>query len=255
MMACRTAILRHPGDDPGRGLTGANLGPPDPALLKAQHRAYRERLRAMGVDVIVLEALAGHPDSYFPEDVAVVTDETAVMTRPGALQRRGEVSSVESVLEQYRPTGRIRNPGTLDGGDVLIVDRHCVIGLSRRTNRSGAEQLAGLLDVHGYEVDLVSIPESLHLKSSVNYLDARTLLVTRPCRDLDCFRRYRKLVVPDGDEYAANVVEINGKILFPEGFGRTREMLEGAGFPTVCLDVSEIRKMDGGLTCLSLRLS
>ncbi len=249
------AIARKPSPSSIHGLTTANLGKPDLDALSRQYRNYVDTLSDLGLEIIELEALADFPDSYFVEDTAVVTPEIAVIMRPGAASRRNEPDHLIGVLERFRTTARIESPGVIDGGDVLVVGKHCIIGLSERTNQQGAEHLHGILTEFGYQGDTVKVPEALHLKSSVNFLDTETLLVTRSCRTLDCLSGYQKLVVPDGEEYAANVVWVNDHILIPEGFPGTRQLLEQHGFAVIALPVSEMAKMDGGLTCLSLRLT
>ncbi len=249
------AIVRRPAHSAVLGLTTVDLGKPEFDLLMPQYEHYLQTLKALGLEITELEPLEDYPDSYFIEDVAIVTPELAVVTRPGADQRRGETEHVADALAKHRPVEFIKSPGTLDGGDVLIVQKHCVVGLSERTNQSGAEQLCTILAKHGYMGDIVVVPEALHFKSSVNFANQDTLLVTKRCFDLDCLASYKKLVVPDGEEYAANVVEINGTILMPMGFPGTRELLIHNGFKVIEMPVSEIAKMDGGLTCLSLRLT
>ncbi len=228
---------------------------PDVSLLKSQWDSYYEVLKTLSRDVIVLEALFDFPDAYFVEDVAVVTPEIAVLTRPGASARTGETVHMESVLSDYRDCVHIRAPGTLDGGDVLVVGNHCIIGLSERTNLAGAKQLCDALRSHGYRGDIVNVPEALHFKSSVNFIDQETLLVTETCANLACLSAYKKLVVSPADSYAANVVWFNDSLLIPEGYLEVEEMLLDHGSNVITMPVSEIAKMDGGLTCLSLRLT
>jgi dimethylargininase len=211
-----------------------------------QYEAYVATLKNIGIEVVELEPLEEFPDAYFVEDAAVVTPEVAVMMRPGTASRRDEPGYIQKILADYRRLEFISTPGTIDGGDVLIVDRHCIVGLSGRTNRSGAEQLCEILGDYGYRV---------HFKSSVNFLDNKTLLVTRTCNSLRCISDYERIVVPDGEEYAANVVWINGRILVARGFPGTLSQLRKQGYETIEMSVSEIEKMDGGLTCLSLRLN
>ncbi len=251
----QSAICRSPSRRSIEGLTSVDLGTPDLALLLKQHDQYISTLGALGVEVTLLDALEAFPDSYFTEDVAIVTPEVSVITRPGAIQRRGETEYIQEALEKFRDVRSIRAPGTLDGGDVLVVNKHCVVGLSERTNHDGATQLGAHLAEFGYHTDIVNVPEALHFKSSVNFVDANTLLVTQACYEMDCIAEYRKLVVPEGEEYAANVVWMNGVILMPEGYSGTRRLLEENGYQIREMAVSEIAKMDGGLTCLSLRLT
>ena len=247
------AIARKPGPEFADGLTTSELGRPDFTLMLAQHGAYLAVLRQLGLEVEVLEALPGHPDAYFVEDVAVVTPDVAVITRPGAPERRGEEEGMAGVLGRYRPVARILAPGTVDGGDVLMVGRHFFVGISQRTNLEGAQALGGILERHGCTWTPVAVAAGLHLKSSVNWAGEDTLLLSRAFMDRPEFRGYRRLVVEPGEEYAGNTLWVNGHLLVPEGFPRTLAQLEALGLPIHRVDTSEARKMDGGLTCMSLR--
>jgi dimethylargininase len=247
------ALVRTPGPDAGDGLTTANLGRPDIPLLLAQHAAYIEGLRSLGLEVTVLPALAGFPDAYFVEDAAVVTSEVAVITRPGAPARRGEVASMEATLAGFHPIARIEPPGTLEGGDVLRVGKRFFIGLSDRTNEAGAGQLARILAEHGYESIVVPVGAGLHLKSSLNSLGGHDLICAAGFAPLGPFAGCRLMRLDPGDEYAANSLWLNGSLLVPAGFPRVRRKLERLGLPILEIATSEMRKMDGGLTCLSLR--
>lgn len=235
------------------GLTTSHLGSPEYALMMQQHTAYVETLTAQGIEVIELDPLPGYPDAYFVEDTAIVTPDVAVIARPGARARRGEEKSIEPVLAQYRRIERIHAPGTVDGGDVLAVENHFFIGISNRTNKQGAQQLGRILERYGNTWAEVPVGESLHLKSSINYVGRNTLLVTRAFSDVSILDGYEKIVVEEGEEYAANSLLVNGVLIVPAGFPGTTEKLRDAGYEIVELDVSEARKMDGGLTCMSLR--
>ena len=247
------AITRRPCAALGQGLTTAALGAPDHTLALRQHEAYVQALRACGLEVLVLEPVADHPDAHFVEDCAVLLPEVAVVTRPGALARRGEVASVAEVLPGDRPQARIEAPGTLEGGDVLVVGRQVLIGISERSNRAGAAQLGAIVASHGYTWTAVPLAAGLHLKSSVNLLTAELLLVTAAFAERPELAGWRRLVVPADEDYAANSLRINEQLLVPGGFPATEALLRQQGFATVVLDTSEMRKMDGGLTCLSLR--
>jgi dimethylargininase len=247
------AIVRKPGANCAQGLTTAKLGEPSFDLVLAQHKAYTEALSALGLHVIVLEAEPDYPDAYFCEDTAVVTPDVAVITNPGAVSRRGEVDTIEPVLARYRPTTRIRPPGTVDGGDVLMIDRHFLIGLSERTNREGAEQLGQILESYGCTWTAIPVGKGLHLKSSVNYIGRDILLVSNDFAERDEIKWFDKVVVDDNESYAANTLWVNDCLFVARGFPKTRRQLEGRDFKVQELDVSEMRKMDGGLTCLSLR--
>jgi dimethylargininase len=247
------AITRLPGENFALGITTSDLGAPDYELMQSQHRGYVDALQSLGLQVTVLEALPDYPDAYFVEDVAVVTAEIAVITRPGAPARRGEEQAILEALALYRPTAHIQAPGTLDGGDVLIIGKSVFIGLSARTNADGAAQLGNLLEPYGYAWTGVPVGGGLHLKSGVNALSEDTLLITQEFSEVDVFRTYRKIIVPAGEEYAANTLRINNGLITPRGYPGVRRALSRLELEIIELDVSEACKMDGGLTCMSLR--
>jgi len=247
------AIVRLPGPDAGRGLTTAGLGSPDRSLLLEQHASYVRTLRGLGLEVIVLDPAPGFPDAYFVEDTAVVLPELAVLAHPGAPSRRGEAPLIEPVLARYRKVIRVEPPGTLDGGDVLAVGSRFFIGLSARTNMEGAEQLGRILAGQGFSWSPVAVAGGLHLKSGVCALGDETLVIAGWLADNEAFRGDRKIVLPPGEEYAANSLWVNGSVLIPAGFPSVRRKLARLGWPVIELETSEFRKMDGGLTCLSLR--
>jgi len=247
------AVVRKPGPDFHEGLTTSNLGKPDYEKMKIQHEAYVDKLRELKLSVTVLEVEPGFPDAHFVEDAAVVTPDVAVITNPGAPARQGEEKTIEPVLSAWRPTVRIESPGTVDGGDVLMMGGHFFIGLSERTNREGAEQLGRILEGFGNTWCTVDVGEGLHLKSSVNGVGSNTLLLTEDLKDLPVFDSYEKIVLVPGETYAGNSLFINDQLIVPGGFPETKARLERLGYPVHVLDMSEVRKMDGGLTCLSLR--
>lgn len=247
------AITRKPGVDFAQGLTTSSLGPPDYRLMLAQHAAYVQELRSLGLEVIELDPLPGYPDAYFVEDTAVVTPEAAVITRPGAETRRGEEQAVAPVLSRYRQLFWLESPATLEGGDVLMAGRHFFIGVSERTNQAGAEQLGAILAGYGYTWVAVPVGEGLHLKSGVNYLGSDTLLVTAQFAGEPAFAGYKQILVDETEAYAANTLWINDCLVTPTGCPNTLEQLYSLGFKVIELDVSEACKMDGGLTCMSLR--
>jgi dimethylargininase len=247
------AITRKPGENFARGLTPFKHEMPSYELIVKQHEAYVETLRSFGLEVIGLDALQDYPDAHFVEDTAVVTPDVAVIANPGAASRRGEVDTIAQVLARYRKTIRIQAPGTLDGGDVLMVGTHFFIGLSERTNKEGAEQLGRILEAHGNTWTTVPVVAGLHFKSSVNYVGKNTLLVTEDFADFDELKSYDKIVVDMDEAYACNTLLVNDLLITPKGFPATRKKLERMGFEIIELDMSEARKMDGGLTCLSIR--
>jgi dimethylargininase len=249
-----TAVCRRPGPDLGAGLTTSGLGAPDFALACEQFDLYVAALEGLGLEMIVLEALEGYPDAHFVEDTAVLTTDMSVITNPGAPARRGERPSIAQVLGSQGQHDRIRAPGTLDGGDVLMIDNHFLIGISDRTNPEGARQLGDILDSFGYTWQTVPVGAGLHFKSSVNQVAENVLLVTDAFADCQELSRYRLIQVPEGEEYAANTLYINGRLIMPTGYPGTRSLLETLDLPIIELNTSEFRKMDGGLTCLSLRI-
>lgn len=248
----RHAICRRPGPDLARGLTTSDLGAPDFAVALAQHEAYVQTLRDLDLDVTVLEAAPGFPDAHFVEDTAVVTPHVAVIARPGHSDRCGEEQTIAPVLAEHRPLEQIVAPGTLDGGDVLMVGNHFFIGVSERTNTAGAAQLAAILARFGHTATTVPVAAGLHFKSSVNEL-GEVLLLTRDFAAREELNGYPQLVVPKGEEYAGNTLRINDRLLTPAGYPGVRQLLEDLEMEVTVLDMSEVRKMDGGLTCLSLR--
>jgi dimethylargininase len=247
------AIVRRPGLDLASGLTTSTGSPPDVELALAQHRAYVDLLVAAGVEVTELEPLVGFPDAYFVEDVAVMLDDSAVVTRPGAAERRGEEEAIAPVLATIMPIVRIDEPATVDGGDVLRLGEHFLIGVSDRTNEEGAAQLAAILAARGLASSAMAVGAGLHLKSSAAALDETTLLLTSEYAKRPELAAWDKVVVEPGEEAAANVIILGGRVVMAAGFAATRRRLEAAGRQVVELDVSEARAMDGGLSCMSLR--
>ncbi len=252
-MTFSTAVTRHPCPNFAAGLTTAELGQPDYGLMCCQHQEYIDTLRQLGLDVIVLDPLSAFPDGHFVEDVAVITPELAVITRPGAPSRRGEIAAIQSILSQYRPLACIEPPGFLEGGDVLLVEKHFFIGLSERTNEAGAEQLGRLMEPYGYTWSTVPVGEGLHLKSGVNYVGDGTLVVTADFTNNPQFDGFDKIIVDSDEVYGANTLLVNDTLLMPVGFPKLRGKLAELGRGIIELDMSESQKMDGGLTCLSLR--
>ena len=248
------AITRRPAQNFASGLTTAShQTPPDYSLLLFQHRRYLETLSDLGLEVIELPELVEYPDAYFVEDVAVITAEFAAITNPGAPTRRGEADHISAEVSRLRPCRRITDPGYLDGGDVLQVDNHFFVGISERTNMVGAAQLGEWLQEFGYTWTPVPVGAGLHLKSSINYLGNNTLLLTEDFAAMALFSAYKQIVLPKEEVYAANTLAVNDHLITPHGFPHTLEMLGAMGMPVIELDVSEVSKMDGGLTCLSLR--
>jgi dimethylargininase len=251
------AIVRRPGANFADGLTPGHLGRPDLAKALAQHERYCEALEHCGLTLTRLEPDPAFPDSTFVEDTAVLTTNQAVLTRPGAASREGEVAAMADVVRRFFGKVRtIQSPGTLDGGDICQAGDRCFIGISHRTSEDGALQLASFLAEEGISstlVDIRGVPGVLHLKSGMAYLDPGRMAVIEEYKGFTEFEGWEILVVPRGEEYAANCVVVNGHILLADGYAGMSRALTALGYPLLTLDMSEFRKMDGGLSCLSLR--
>lgn len=248
------AITRPPAASYTAGITTADLGPPDLALALQQHAAYVQALRDCGLDVTVLDAAPDFPDGCFVEDSALLTRQGAVITRPGADSRRGEAALIEpEITARFERVARIEAPGTLDAGDVMMVGDHFYVGLSERTNAAGAAQLLAILDDFGLGGETVPMREMLHLKTGVNSLEQDRLLVTGEFVAAPAFEGFQRIAVPAAEAYAANSLWINGSVLVPAGCPHTLALIAALDYEVIEIDVSEFRKMDGGLSCLSLR--
>jgi dimethylargininase len=253
----RQAIVRLPGENFAAGLTTADLGTPAFAKVLAQHSAYCNALEQCGLKLIRLEADLAHPDSTFVEDTAVLTGRSAVLARPGAPTRLGEVAAIRGTIEPFYTNIRtIEAPGTLDGGDICEAGSHFFIGVSHRTNEEGARQLGEFLAADGFTssmVDIRSLTSILHLKSGIAYLDNRRLVVMEELAGREEFKGFELFRVPAGESYACNCLQVNDRVFLPAGFPGLESTLVRHGYAPLLLDMSEFRKMDGGLSCLSLR--
>lgn len=251
------AIVRLPGPDFAQGLTTVDLGAPDYQEALRQHGRYCEALRACGLTVTVLDTDPYHPDATFVEDTAVLTERGAILTRPGAKSREGEVASIGEAVRGFFPNmPSIEPPGTLDGGDICEAGGHFFLGLSHRTNEEGARQLAGYLGKQGYTsgvVDVRGLGSILHLKSGLSYIGNHTLVVIPKLAGHPLLRDYELIRVGEEESYAANCVRVNDRVLVPAGYPLLTAELNARGFRPLPLEMSEFRKMDGGLSCLSLR--
>ncbi|BDQ34664.1 dimethylarginine dimethylaminohydrolase family protein [Pseudodesulfovibrio portus] len=247
------AITRRPGPEVVDGITSQNLGKPDFELALRQHDAYVQTLRDLGLAVTVLDAEPGYPDCCFVEDTAVVCPEVAVLTPLGAPSRQGEQKTIAPELAKYRELVVIEPPALIEGGDVLLVEKTFYVGLSDRTNEMGAQALADAVSPHGYETVVIACCPSLHFKTDVNFIGNNTILVSPCCDDMEQLAGFDRIVVEDDEAYARNCLYINGTVIVPDGFPNTLAKVRATGVETVVLDMSEFRKLDGGLTCLSLR--
>lgn len=248
------AIVRRPCRAMVNGITSATLGKPDYENALKQHDQYIKALESCGVKVKVLEAEEQYPDSVFVEDTAVMNEKCAIITNPGAASRQGEeVTIKKAVSHYYSCTQTVTAPGTLDGGDVMRVDNHFYVGLSARTNQDGYDQFEKMLAKFGYHSSTVPMKEFLHLKTGLAYLENNNLLIAGEFVESPVFEKFNRIVVDPAESYAANCIWVNDKVLVPSGFPKTKTAVEAAGYPVIEVDVSEFRKLDGGLSCLSLR--
>jgi len=236
------------------GISNANLGRPDYQNSLVQHAEYIEALKECGLSVTVLPPDENFPDSTFVEDVALMTPHCAILTNPGAPSRTLETQSMPSVIREfYADVEIIEAPGTVEGGDVMMVGEHFYIGLSERTNQAGAEQLIAILERHGMQGSIVELTEVLHLKTGLGYLENNNLLACGEFLGKPEFQQYNLLQVEPEEAYAANSVWVNETVLVPKGFPKTSALIASAGYKVREVDVSEFQKLDGGLSCLSLR--
>ena len=249
----RIAITRGVSPEIGRcELSFLEREPIDVGLAERQHHAYERCLAGLGCTVTRLPSESALPDSVFVEDTAVVLDELAVVTRPGAASRRPETAPVAAALSAWRPLLHLAPPGTLDGGDVLVVGRRIFVGRSRRSNEAGYGQLRELLTPRGYTVVPVPVRGCLHLKSAVTAVAADRLLVNPAWVDASVFTGLETLEADPAEPHAANALRIGEAVVFPARFERTRRRLEGAGIHVVTVDVSELARAEGAVTCCSL---
>ena len=253
----KNAIVRRPCPAVVEGITSApELGKPDYELALKQHDAYIEALRACGVEVTVLPQLDEYPDSCFVEDTAVITRCGAIIDNPGADTRNGEAKEMEPIIRKFfadDQIAHITSPGTLEGGDVMMVGDHFYVGRSARTNEEGIRQFIEILEGWGLSGSEVPLDHVLHLKTGVNYIENNNLLVSGEFIDKPDFAEFNKFIVPEEEAYGANCIWMNGTVIVPEGYPSVLAAVKEAGYETIVVDTSEYRKIDGGLSCLSLR--
>ena len=210
------------------------------------------------MEVTVLPANDEYPDSCFVEDDAVLTRACAIITNPGASTRKGEIEAMIPVIKQFYPEDKIeyiKAPGTLEGGDVMMVGDHFYVGRSARTNEEGIRQFIAILEKYGLSGSEVPLEKVLHLKTGVNYLENNNMLVSGEFIDKPDFAKYNKYIIPESESYAANCIWMNGTVLVPAGYPETEKLVRSMGYDVILVDTSEFRKIDGGLSCLSLRFT
>ncbi len=250
-------IVRRPCRAMVEGITSnPQLGKPDYDLALHQHDTYIAALKRCGVNVTVLPADELYPDSCFVEDPAVITRKCAIITNPGVESRNGEKDEIIGAIREFFSEDQIEcivSPGTLEGGDVMMVGDHFYVGRSARTNEEGIRQFIAILEKHGLTGSEVTLSEVLHLKTGVNYLENNNMLVSGEFVDKPDFEKYNRIQIPESEAYAANCIWVNGTVIVPEGYPAVEAAVRNAGYPVLLVDTSEFRKLDGGLSCLSLR--
>jgi len=250
------AIVRAPAASAVDGLRADTTAVPDIAILRDEHSAYVGALRTTGLAVDVLPALESFPDSMFVEDPALVFAEGAILLRPGAPSRAGEVSEIAPALQRYFETVLELDSGDVDGGDVLVTPEFVFIGLSARTNLKGAQSLSRKLAELGRKSRIVDAPRTvLHLKTASSLVRENTVLVTQAMADTGTFGSFEQVITADGEEAAANALRLNDTVLVGDSYPRTIELLERKGLNVKALPVTEVAKLDAGLSCMSLRWS
>jgi len=228
--------------------------PIDIDLARRQHAAYCEALKDAGLRLISIEHDDLYPDCCFVEDTAIVVGERAVISRMASESRKGEVEGVREILKMFKLVHDVRPPGTIDGGDVQLIDKRVFIGVSERTNLEAIKHVEEIVSDAGYEVVPVELKGILHLKSAITYLGDGAVIMYSGHFDKKLFADYRQIHVPRGDEYAANCLAVNGKVIMSKGFPGTRNLLKEEGFDLIELETTEFKKGDGSLTCMSIIL-
>lgn len=236
------------------GLTTAGLGKPDYNKALEQHANYVKVLKECGLNVKILDADERYPDSTFIEDIALCTPKCAIITNPGAETRKGEIEGMGEVLKEfYANIEEIKAPGTVEAGDIMMAGNHYYIGISARTNDLGAEQLINILKKYGLTGSKVPLFEMLHLKTGLSYIEENNLLIFGEYLNNPEFKKFNQIIINPEEAYSANSVWVNGNVLVPVGYPGTKKKIEAAGYKVIEVVVSEFRKLDGGLSCLSLR--
>jgi len=224
----------------------------DITLAQQQHEQYQSALSSIGCEIVVVPTRPGLADSVFIEDTAIVLDEIAVLMRPGAASRRPEVADVEEVLQPHRPIRAIQSPGTLDGGDLLCIDKVIFAGLSTRSNHDGIEQLRQAVSAYGYSVIAVETNQCLHLKSAVSEVAPGTILINPDWISTSVFQDYEQIHIDTEEAHAANALRVGTSVIYPSSFPRTIDRLAARGIDVVPVDLSELQKAEGAVTCCSL---
>lgn len=251
------AICRKPAVSIIDGLRAVDTGAPDLDVFSSHHEDYIAALSSTGAQVHVLEALEDYPDSVFVEDAALCLPELAIVMRPGAPTRLGEANEMAPNLQNhYSVVRKIEGPGFIEGGDILVTECEILVGKSARTNSEGVDELKSIVADYGYQLrEVETPPDVLHFKTDCSLLDEETILSTRRLAQSGCFEGYQVLYTEDGEEACANSIRFNDLLIMPAGFNKTADMLDRAGYNICQIGNSEAAKLDGGMSCLSLRFT
>ena len=251
------AVVRQPAKSIIKGLRAVDIGSPDYDQMICDHDDYVEALMSAGVEVINLTALNEFPDGQFVEDTALCLPKAAILMRPGAPSRLGEVNEIAPKLrELFEDVYEIDDHGYIEGGDILVTGKEILVGRSARTDENGVRQLSEIVTPLGYVIrEVFTPPEILHFKTDCSLLGPYEILSTKRLQSSGCFDGYSVINVADGEEAAANAIRVNDYVIMPAGFPRTRAILEEHGYKVKVINNTECAKLDGGMSCLSLRLN
>lgn len=251
------AFCRTPAKSVTNGLRADDQGDPDYAQFLQHHEAYVSALKAAGCQITVLDALEAYPDSVFIEDAALCIAGTAIVLRPGAQSRFGESAALmPSLAAAFKQVLNLNGDGYVDGGDILVTDTEVFIGLSSRTNQAGYDSLSELVKRLGYNPRKIITPvQILHFKTDCGLLDSHTIFSSEALAATGCFKDYKVIIAPENESAAANLIRVNDTVFISDGYPKTKTVLQDAGYKVVSLPNSEAAKVDGGLSCMSLRFT
>jgi len=249
------AVLRTPSKNIDQGLRAVDVGAPDYEKFLQQHENYATALTDAGVKVDILPALENFPDAVFIEDDALCLPNMVIQLRPGAESRQDEAKILfPDIAPRFKACHSVAEPGRVEGGDILVTEQEIIIGLSARTNQEGAEAVHMATRTINRPVRIVETPPGvLHFKTDCALLDENCILATKRLAVSGCFAQYTTLIVPDDEQAAANSIRVNDHVIMPSGYPETKKMLKAAGYNLITVDISEAAKLDGGLSCMSLR--
>ena len=249
----KNALVRKPCKNITNAISSNNIKPNYQKICN-EHQQYIDSLISLRINVYILNALEDFPDSIFVEDPAIVFNDNCILLRPGKQSRSGESVALSKDIKKYFNEILFTERGKIEGGDILRINNHFIIGLSDRTNKKGAENLSHILKSLGASVDISSIHnDMLHFKSECSLIDDKTILLTKKMKELNIFNeKYNLIEIPQGEEIAANSIRINNHLLIPRGFKKTEELLSKK-YNLILLEVNEITKIDAGLSCMSIR--